>query len=100
MNTFKKVITATLEALELAGRARALGALRQMDSGFLRQYGYSPEKLARGMSAWPWRADTNADTSATVEGVILGSSPELPAANAPIAKVDTPPMQVPLTRAA
>ena len=64
MQWFHNVISAVREIFELSGRARVLCSLRQMDDEFLRQYGYAPEKIARGVAAWPWRADTAADVDA------------------------------------
>ncbi len=39
------------------GRARAWGHLRDMSDERLLELGYSPELVARGVDAWPWRAD-------------------------------------------
>jgi hypothetical protein len=54
MTWFHSIISASREALEANGRAHQLAALRRMDDGGLRRNGYSPEKIALGMGAWPW----------------------------------------------
>ena len=64
MNWFNKLTSATTEAFEIAARARALSTLRRMDAEFLRQFGYAPEKVAQGMSAWPWLTETGAEIAA------------------------------------
>jgi hypothetical protein len=55
MKWFHKIISSSREALEANGRARALSSLRQLNYDLLRSYGYSPEKMALGVGAWPWR---------------------------------------------
>jgi hypothetical protein len=55
MKWFHRIIVASREALEASARARALSSLRQLDDDLLRRYGYSPEKIALGLDAWPWR---------------------------------------------
>ena len=57
MNWITKMTRAMIETLELSGRARVLVQLRELDDEFLRRHGYAPEKLARGVAAWPWRLD-------------------------------------------
>ena len=63
MKWFHIVISTIREIFEASGRARALSSLRQMDAEFLRRHGYSPEKIARGVDAWPWRTDAASDVA-------------------------------------
>ncbi|MEM7406093.1 MAG: hypothetical protein AAF458_12415 [Pseudomonadota bacterium] len=57
MNWLISLYDAASETLILSGRARVLSQLRQMDDAFLRAYGFSPEKVNKGVAAWPWRAE-------------------------------------------
>lgn len=57
MNWLLRIYESASETLALSGRARVLSQLRQMDDAFLRSYGFSPEKVNRGVAAWPWRVD-------------------------------------------
>lgn len=61
MVSIKNAIKAMQEALELKGRAKALGVLRTMDRRWLEENGYSIEALEQGISAWPWLSTEGAD---------------------------------------
>jgi hypothetical protein len=66
MKWFNNIISATIETFETAGRARALSTLRRMDQGYLLQFGFSPEKVDRGLDGWPWRVDVDAPVAGLV----------------------------------
>ncbi|MFT5174205.1 MAG: hypothetical protein ACI8W7_002392 [Gammaproteobacteria bacterium] len=87
MKWFDTVVSTTREILEASGRARALSTLRQMDAEFLRRYGYAPEKIARGIDAWPWRIDAAADV-AVVTFSAASTSAEQPTAAAQPAELE------------
>ena len=56
-NFFKDFLDTVQQTLTLSGRARVMSQLRQMDKEFLTEYGFDPDKLNDGLSAWPWGAD-------------------------------------------
>ena len=38
----------------------------RMDQGYLLQFGFSPEKVDRGLDGWPWRVDVDAPVAGLV----------------------------------
>lgn len=61
MSWYRRFTRSLQEALHRTGRARVLAVLRGMDSRMLKDLGYSPELLRKGVSAWPWRLEEVAE---------------------------------------
>lgn len=57
MKQHHKFVTFLSYVLEYWARARTLAALVRMDPRQLRDIGISPELLAKGVAAWPWREE-------------------------------------------
>lgn len=63
MSWYRRFTRSLQKAVERSGRARVLAVLRGMDPRTLKDLGYSPELLRKGLSAWPWRLEEAAGTA-------------------------------------
>ena len=57
MSLYRRFVKSLIEGLERGGRARVLRVLEGMEPKYLREHGYSPELLRKGISGWPWRIE-------------------------------------------
>ncbi len=55
MGILRRIARSLQRGKELSGRLRALETLRLMSDERLVELGFSPEMIARGVDAWPWR---------------------------------------------
>lgn len=78
MDWYQRFTKSLFDAFERAGRARVLTVLRGMDPDTLRDFGYAPELVSRGVSAWPWRIEATDHTpSPSVEANLLEAETDL-----------------------
>lgn len=72
MNVFNKIKNAVVAASVHNGRVRARQELMRMSERQLTDFGFSRELLMEGVSAWPWRVES--DEVVAVETSVSGSA--------------------------
>ncbi|MGQ7843835.1 DUF1127 domain-containing protein [Granulosicoccus sp. 3-233] len=72
MSIFNKIKNAFVMASEHNGKVRARQELLRMSDRQLADFGFSRELLLDGVSAWPWRAES--DEQVAVQSSVNGSA--------------------------